>query len=140
MNSNIFSSVQDVRLHARAGGLGNDPSFNASAILAQQQQYQLQVIASTFSSASMLAAVCAIYWFCMMRRNFRRDLVLLLILGDFWKSAWFLVFASTTLANGPVSTMSSFCQASGYFLQVGVEACGKSVLHAPAKAYALTVV
>ncbi|KAK4494598.1 hypothetical protein PRZ48_013954 [Zasmidium cellare] len=103
--------------------LGASADFNASSILARQQQYQIQVIASTFSSVSILAAVCAIYWFCMMRRNFRRDLVLLLICGDLWKSFWFLVFSATTLSTGHISTDSSFCQASGYFLQVGLEAC-----------------
>ncbi|KAM3424465.1 hypothetical protein BST61_g6469 [Cercospora zeina] len=94
----------DVNLHARA-------------------EYQLQIIASTFASVSVLAATCAIYWFCMMRRNFRRDLVLLLIVGDFWKSMWFLVFSATTLAKGNIATESSFCQATGYFLQLGLEAC-----------------
>lgn len=61
----------------------------------------------------------------MMRRNFRRDLVLLLIIGDFWKSLWFLVGSAVTLAGGQVATETAFCQASGYFLQVGAEACGE---------------
>lgn len=61
----------------------------------------------------------------MMRRNFRRDLVLLLIIGDFWKSFWFLVGSAQTLASGQIATEDPFCQASGYFLQVGVEACGE---------------
>ncbi|KAF2217079.1 hypothetical protein CERZMDRAFT_31913 [Cercospora zeae-maydis SCOH1-5] len=109
--------------HARAVVLGYNPGFNASAVLARTQQYQLQVIASTFASVSVLAAICAIYWFCMMRRNFRRDLVLLLIVGDFWKSTWFLIFSATTLATGHIKTETSFCQATGYFLQLGLEAC-----------------
>ncbi|PIA89451.1 hypothetical protein CB0940_07174 [Cercospora beticola] len=115
-------------LHPRASLLGYNPDFNASAVLARRQQYQLQVIASTFASISMLSAICAIYWFCMMRRNFRRDLVLLLIVGDFWKSTWFLVFSVTTLATGHISTGTSFCQATGYFLQLGLEACDCAIL------------
>ncbi|KAF2162524.1 hypothetical protein M409DRAFT_69101 [Zasmidium cellare ATCC 36951] len=107
--------------------LGSTTDFNASSILARQQQYQIQVIASTFSSVSILAAVCAIYWFCMMKRNFRRDLVLLLICGDLWKSFWFLVFSARTLSAGHIATKSSFCQASGYFLQVGLEACDVAI-------------
>ncbi|EME78248.1 uncharacterized protein MYCFIDRAFT_178412 [Pseudocercospora fijiensis CIRAD86] len=117
-----MAGLYDVPLQTRES-LGYNPDFNASAILARTQQFQLQIIASTFSSISIIAALCALYWFCMMRRNFRRDLVLLLLIGDFWKSAWFLIFSSTTLARGHIYTQSSFCQASGYFLQVGLEAC-----------------
>ncbi|KXS94008.1 hypothetical protein AC578_1746 [Pseudocercospora eumusae] len=117
-----MAELYDMPLQTRES-LGYDPDFNASAILAQTQQYQVQVIASAFSSVSIIAALCALYWFCMMRRNFRRDLVLLLIIGDFWKSTWLLIFSSTTLARGHIYTQSSFCQASGYFLQVGLEAC-----------------
>ncbi|CAK4030373.1 G -coupled receptor [Lecanosticta acicola] len=98
-------------------------NFNASAIMLPSQENQIQVIATTFSSVSILAAICAMYWFLMMRRNFRRDLVLMLICGDFWKAAWFLVFASLSLSNGDIPTTSSFCQASGYLLQAGIEAC-----------------
>ncbi|KXT14255.1 hypothetical protein AC579_6702 [Pseudocercospora musae] len=122
-----MAELYDVPLQTRES-LGYNPDFNASAILAQTQQYQLQVIASTFSSVSIIAALCALYWFCMMRRNFRRDLVLLLIIGDCWKSSWFLIFASTTLARGHIHTESSFCQASGYFLQAGLEACDCAIL------------
>lgn len=112
-------------LEPRTSALGSNPSFNASSILAKRQQHQIQITAATFSSVSVLAALCALYWFTMMRRNFRRDLVLLLIIGDFWKSFWFLVGSAATLARGQIPTENPFCQASGYFLQVGVEACGQ---------------
>lgn len=105
--------------------LGYNANFNATAILARRQQYQVQVIASTFSSVSLLAALCAMYWFLMMRRNFRRDLVLMLICGDFWKSTWFLVFSTISLGRGAIQTSTPFCQSSGYFLQAGFEACGE---------------
>jgi hypothetical protein len=120
-----FSEPHHVLVQERASPLGFVPGFNASAILQGKQQRQLQFIATTFSSISILAAMCAIYWFCMMRRNFRRDLVLLLIFGDFWKSFWFLVFSTVTLSTGHIDTQEKFCQASGYFLQVGFEACGE---------------
>lgn len=124
----LYHQYTDGSLVARAPMLGFNPDFNASAILARQQQYQLQVIATTFSTISILAAMCALYWFCMMRRNFRRDLVLLLIVGDFWKSTWFLVFSITTLIRGHISTASDFCQATGYFLQLGLESCDCAIL------------
>ncbi|SMR58715.1 unnamed protein product [Zymoseptoria tritici ST99CH_1A5] len=114
-------------LEARASSLGANPNFSASTILLQRQRYQLQVIAATFSSVSVLAAICALYWFMMMRRNFRRDLVLLLVAGDFWKSSWFLISASTTLAGVDVSTPTQICQASGYFLQMGIESCDLAI-------------
>lgn len=114
-------------LETRASAAGADPSFNTSSILARRQQHQIQIIAATFSSVSVLTALCALYWFCTMRRNFRRDLVLLLIIGDFWKSLWFLIGSAATLAEGQVLTESPFCQASGYFLQVGAEACDLSI-------------
>ncbi|EME40471.1 hypothetical protein DOTSEDRAFT_74146 [Dothistroma septosporum NZE10] len=128
--SNVHQEIYErsFNYQARASGLGADASFNASSILALNQQYQVQVIASTFSSCSILAALCAIYWFCMMRRNFRRDLVLLLICGDLWKASWFLVFSATTLGYGHIETESAFCQVSGYFLQVGLEACDVAIL------------
>lgn len=103
-------------------------AFNSSEVLAARQAYQLEVISSAFSSCSALATLCAIYWFCMMRRNFRRDLILLLICGDFWKASWLVIGSSVFLGSGAVKTESAFCQASGYFLQVGVEACGQSYL------------
>ncbi|KAK6392927.1 hypothetical protein LTR65_003010 [Meristemomyces frigidus] len=84
-------------------------------------------MATATSAVSITAAICALYWFCMMRRNFRRDLVLLLVIGDFWKSLWFLIYAAVTFAQGPVSTHSTFCQSSGYFLQMGVMMCDVAI-------------
>jgi G protein-coupled receptor GPR1 len=107
--------------------LGANPNFNASTILLQRQRYQIQVVAATFSSLSVLAALCALYWFMLMRRNFRRDLVLLLVAGDFWKSSWFLISASTQLAGVDLSTERTLCQASGYLLHTGFEACDLAI-------------
>ena len=109
-----------------ASGLSQYDSINASAILARDQQRAVQQLATATSSISLVAALCAIYWFCMMRRNFRRDLVLLLIAGGFWKSLWFLSFSAATFTTGYIDTESLFCQVSGYMLQVGFEACGES--------------
>ena len=121
---NAASSVLHPTLEMR--GLGNYYSINSTAILAMSQQHTLQVIATTTSSLSMLAALIAIYWFCMMRRNFRRDLVLLLIVGGSWKSLWFVVFSVKTFVDGVVETKTAFCQGAGYMLQVGFEMCGES--------------
>ncbi|KAK5110690.1 hypothetical protein LTR85_000751 [Meristemomyces frigidus] len=120
-----FGITLDESLSRR--GIGDAMSVNASAVLAVQQRHTIQVMASATSAVSITAAICALYWFCMMRRNFRRDLVLLLVIGDFWKSLWFVIFAAVTFSQGPVSTHSTFCQASGYLLQMGTEMCDVAI-------------
>ena len=100
-------------------------SVNASTILHANQRHTIQVLATATSSLIIAAALCALYWFCMMRRNFRRDIVLLLIVADLWRSATYLSFAAVTFANGPVTTEQGWCQASGYMLIMGTQMCGK---------------
>lgn len=99
--------------------------INTTAILAMNQTNALHIIVTCTSAISLTTAVCAVYWFWMMRRNFRRDLVLLLIAGGSWKSLWFFIFAVTTFTQGTIETESTFCQGSGYMLQVGFEMCGQ---------------
>ena len=106
-------------------GLGNFNAVNASAILEVSQRHTLQVIATITSSLSLTTATCALFWFLMMQRNFRRDLVLLLILGGSWKSFWFLTFSAVSFVDGHIKSKGPFCQISGYCLQVGFEACGE---------------
>ena len=102
---------------------------NATIAMMAHQRYVIQVVASTMSTISLLSALMAVYWFCMMRRNFRRDLVLLLILAGSWRSLWFLIQSgSTFMHGGMISTESPFCQASGYLLLVGFQGCGKQTL------------
>lgn len=59
-----------------------------------------------------------------MRRNYRRDLVMLLLLSDLLKNFCFVLFAGVNFNSGPVQSGDTFCQASGYMLQTGLEACG----------------
>lgn len=105
--------------------VSNFSSVNSSAILDLSERHTIQVMATVTSTVSLAFALLAIYWFILMRRNFRRDLILLLIVGGGWKSLWFLVFSAFTFANGPVETGMVFCQLSGYFSQIGFVACGK---------------
>ncbi|KAK0257033.1 G protein-coupled receptor gpr1 [Friedmanniomyces endolithicus] len=109
-------------------GLDRAMSVNASAILAYDQRHQIQVVATATSTVSITASLFAIYWFCLMRRNFRRDLVLLLIIGDFWKSFVYLLYATATFARGQLQTTSGFCQVGGYMLTAGIEACDIAIL------------
>ena len=130
LSDSHFTNIMERMVHypgldIRSSGLGNYSSVNASAVQSMHQRYVIQVLATTTSSISLLAASCAIYWFCMMRRNFRRDLVLLLIIGGMFKSFVFTLFGAVTFANGPVSTDGAVCQASGYMLQLAFELCGE---------------
>ncbi|KAI7278783.1 hypothetical protein KC345_g5753 [Hortaea werneckii] len=102
--------------------------FNASARMALEQRHTIRLLASSTSVFSILAATCAVYWFYLMRRNFRRDLVLLLIVGDFWKSLWFLTFACITYTHERIKSESAICQVSGYMLQMGIMMCDFAIL------------
>ncbi|KAI6820308.1 hypothetical protein KC327_g15494 [Hortaea werneckii] len=102
--------------------------FNASARMALEQRHTIRLLASSTSVFSILAATCAVYWFYLMRRNFRRDLVLLLIVGDLWKSLWFLTFACITYTQEKVQSESAVCQVSGYMLQMGIMMCDFAIL------------
>ncbi|KAK3715011.1 G protein-coupled receptor gpr1 [Vermiconidia calcicola] len=109
-------------------GLDDYHSLNTTAIFLMEQQHIIQIVATATSSLSLVAALLACYWFYMMRRNFRRDLVLLLILGGSWKTLWFVVFSLVTFTQGAVKTEDKFCQASGYMSHVGFELCDFAVL------------
>lgn len=53
---------------------------------------------------------------------------MLLIHSDILKALWFMIFPVVDLLHGPVQSSSPFCQASGFFLSVGVEASDFAVL------------
>jgi hypothetical protein len=125
--SNVDHSGKMNTTHTHSTGLWSSSSVNAQAILAAQQRRQIQILCSAMASVSICAAMCAIYWFCMMRRNYRRDLVLMLILGDFYKSVWYLIHGSVNFARSQVQSDEAFCQVSGFMLQMALQACGKSV-------------
>lgn len=112
-------------LQSRASGLSSYSSVNSAGILAARQRRIIQLMCVCMSCFSILAAMCAIYWFTIMRRNYRRDLVLMLILGGFYKNLWYLIYGSVNLGRGQVKSSDPFCQVSGFMLQTGLEACGK---------------
>lgn len=53
---------------------------------------------------------------------------MLLMSSDMLKSLWFIVFPIVDFKGGPISSESSFCQASGFFLSVGIEASDIAVV------------
>lgn len=116
-------SPSDMR--GRSSGLWTASSVDAAGILAAQQRRTIQILCAAMASVSISAAACAIYWFWTMKRNYRRDLVLMLILGDFYKSLWYLIHGSVNFGRSQVKSEEAFCQVSGYMLQVGLQSCGE---------------
>lgn len=124
MNQGISPrSVSEMR--GRSSGLWAAASVDAAGILAAQQRRTIQIVCAAMASVSISAAACAIYWFWTMKRNYRRDLVLMLILGDFYKSLWYLIHGSVNFGRSQVKSEEAFCQVSGYMLQVGLQSCGE---------------
>ena len=56
-----------------------------------------------------------------------RRLIMLLLVADCFRSMWFVIFPAVALAHGKVQSGDPFCDAGGFFIQMGLEACGKSV-------------
>lgn len=53
---------------------------------------------------------------------------MLLIQSDMLKAIWFMVFPVVDSLRGPIKSSSAFCQVSGFFLAVGIEASDVAVL------------
>jgi len=139
--SNLFTRDTLVRAGIMGlGGLLESPG----TILKQQQKINVQILSAVAASISVLSCLLALYWFLLLHRNFRRTyvvyhvwlmtttdnghrLVLLLILSDLFKSLWMLIFPAVSLATGGVATGDAFCNAGGFLLQLGMEACGRSI-------------
>lgn len=90
----------------------------------------IHIITLVPATLSFLATATASYWFFALlkaQRNFRRTLVLVLILADCSKSLWIMIFSIVGLATSDnIPSRSPFCQAGGFFLQASYEACGSS--------------
>lgn len=57
-----------------------------------------------------------------------RSLIMLVIQTDVFKSFWFVLYPVIALAGGPVSSRSTFCQISGFFLTASIEACDIAIV------------
>ncbi|KAH0264194.1 hypothetical protein KCU91_g12217, partial [Aureobasidium melanogenum] len=107
-------------------GLGGHLS-NPSAILSPEWSRAIRIIAVVSSSFSVIGTLITIYWFFMMRRNFRRNLILFLVVADFLKSLWYISFSGVSLRRGSIDTNSSFCQGFGFLLQGSTMACDYAI-------------
>lgn len=53
---------------------------------------------------------------------------MLLMQSDMLKAIWFMIYPAVEIVHGRVPSASPFCQTSGYFLTLGIEACDMAVL------------
>ncbi|KAJ4011979.1 G protein-coupled receptor gpr1 [Fusarium irregulare] len=97
------------------------------AALTPYQTYAIHVATLTVASFSILATIVTSFWFFRMRRSFRHDLIMLLIYSDMFKTFWLLVFPAVELVAGKIETDETFCQVSGFFLALSIEASDVSV-------------
>ncbi|KAI1028107.1 hypothetical protein LB505_002361 [Fusarium chuoi] len=97
------------------------------AALTPHQTYVIHVATLTVASMSILATIITSFWFFRMRRSFRHDLIMLLIYSDMFKSFWLLIFPAVELVAGKIETTETFCQVSGFFLALSIEASDVSV-------------
>ncbi|KAJ4387106.1 G protein-coupled receptor gpr1 [Gnomoniopsis smithogilvyi] len=88
----------------------------------------LHIISLTISSISFAATCLSGYWLVRMRRSFRHDLIVLLIVSDFMKSLWFVLYNIIVIGNhSRLDSEGAFCQACGYFFAMGIEAADSAV-------------
>ncbi|THW48754.1 hypothetical protein D6D21_02753 [Aureobasidium pullulans] len=105
------------------GGHLEDPS----KIISHEWSRAIRIVATISSSFSVIGTLITIYWFFMMRRNFRRNLILYLVVADFFKSLWYISFSGVSLHRGSIDTHSSFCQGFGFLLQASTMACDYAI-------------
>jgi G protein-coupled receptor GPR1 len=55
---------------------------------------------------------------------FVHSLIMLSIQSGMFKALWFLIYPTVSAALGEVPSSSRFCQASGFFTALGLEASG----------------
>ncbi|KAF5017932.1 hypothetical protein F66182_10116 [Fusarium sp. NRRL 66182] len=92
------------------------------AALTPRQTYILHIATLVVASMSILATIVTSFFFFRMRRSFRHDLIMLLIYSDMFKSFWLLLFPIVELVAGKIETEETFCQVSGFFLALSIEA------------------
>ncbi|KAI8628174.1 G protein-coupled glucose receptor regulating Gpa2-domain-containing protein [Xylariaceae sp. FL1651] len=93
------------------------------------QTLVVMCVSLSFAAISVIAALFAFYWFVRMRRGFRQDMIMLLIQSDMAKAIWLIISPLFYfITQRPFSSNWAFCQVSGFFLTVTIEACDIAVL------------
>ncbi|TGJ85830.1 hypothetical protein E0Z10_g2960 [Xylaria hypoxylon] len=93
------------------------------------QTLVVMCISLFLAAISVIAALFAFYWFVRMRRGFRQDMIMLLIQSDMAKALWLLISPLFYfITKKPFNSSWAFCQVSGFFLTVTIEASDIAVL------------
>ncbi|KAI5785567.1 G protein-coupled glucose receptor regulating Gpa2-domain-containing protein, partial [Peziza echinospora] len=99
-----------------------------TALMKDRELLILRSIAITAASISLASGLLVGYWFIRMKRSFRHHLIMLLICSDFWKASWQLIYPAAVLTQGNIDRDSPFCQATGFFISMGIEASDFAIL------------
>ncbi|KAI2635075.1 G protein-coupled glucose receptor regulating Gpa2-domain-containing protein [Xylaria nigripes] len=93
------------------------------------QTLAVMCVSLSFAAISVIAALFAFYWFVRMRRGFRQDMIMLLIQSDMAKALWLIISPLFHfITQKPFNSNWAFCQVSGFFLTVTIEASDIAVL------------
>lgn len=92
------------------------------------QNRAILIVGLACASVSLVASLITLRWFILMKRLFRHQLVLFLILSDSFKAFWYFVFPLVVFTRGTVESSSKWCQASGFLLALAVEASDFAIL------------
>ncbi|KAI0970636.1 G protein-coupled glucose receptor regulating Gpa2-domain-containing protein [Xylaria arbuscula] len=80
-------------------------------------------VSISFAAISVVAALVSFYWFVRMRKGFRQDMIMLLIQSDMAKALWLLISPLVYfITDKPLGDSRAFCQVSGFFLAMAIEA------------------
>lgn len=94
----------------------------------KSQNRAVLIAGLTCACFSVLATLITLRWFILMKRSFRHKLIMFLICSDTFKALWYFLFPVVVFSRGPISSNSGFCQASGFFLSLGIEASDFAIL------------
>ena len=128
LESQAAAALRDWKHAIGRRSLNSPSSMAMTTIFTESQNRAILIAGLSCACVSFVAAFVALRWFVLMKRSFRHRLVLFLIASDTFKAVWYFVFAVVAISRGPVASGSGFCQASGFFLLLGVEAADFAIL------------
>lgn len=116
----FVQQVNLVELDKRALG----GHVDSTARLTSGEAEAIQIVVCIMSGLSLLSAIVTLCWFFQMKRRFRHVLIMLLIVANVTRSVFLFASGLESLTHKGVRSMTGFCQASGFFTQMGIEQAG----------------
>lgn len=103
-------------------------SHRTSIVLSRSEIVELRGLAIAGASLSILAGLPMLYWFWRLRRRtFRHQLVMLLIISDFFKALCEFIYPASTITSGKVVN-DVYCTVLGFFTTVFIDASDFAIL------------